>query len=81
MIPHAIPYKTNPTIINKCKFHNSHSDSFGRLFLKAEMHLSLLRDGSSYVLNNMNAAHYMHYMHTVCVCSVRVDLEEPYADR
>lgn len=30
--PHVIPYKTNPTIINKCdKFHIWDSNGFGRL--------------------------------------------------
>lgn len=29
---HVIPFKMNPTIINKCgKFHNSDSNGFGRL--------------------------------------------------
>lgn len=56
--PHVIPYKTQ-SYNDKCgNFHNSDSNSFGRLYLRAEMHLSL-----QWLLCVLyiNAAHYMQH--------------------
>jgi len=39
--PHVIPYKTNSAMIKCDNFLNSDRNSSGRLYLRAEMHLSL----------------------------------------